>query len=93
MSTENQTPLANVDQRAPALAPVPLLGPLDSRLIYIVCHLASLAKNLAVFGGVVWLAYVLKSGWVLWALLLCPWSTYKHDFGKCSKPNNPEQKP
>jgi hypothetical protein len=64
-----------------------LLGPLDSRLVYIVCHLASLAKNLAVFGGVVWLAYALKSGWVLWALLLCPWSTYKHDFGKSHMPN------
>lgn len=54
----------------------------DSRLAYIVCHLASLAKNLAVFGGIVWLAYVLQSGWVLWALLLCPWTRYKHDFGR-----------
>lgn len=52
----------------------------DSRLAYIVCHLISAAKNLAVFAGIVWLAYTLKSGWVLWALLLCPWSRYKHDF-------------
>jgi hypothetical protein len=52
----------------------------DSRLAYIVCHLISAATNLAVFAGIVWLAYTLKSGWVLWALLLCPWSKYKHDF-------------
>lgn len=66
----------------------PLTGSVvDSRLAYIVCHLASLAKNLAVFGGIVWLAYVLQSGWVLWALLLCPWTRYKHDFGRRNPPN------
>lgn len=61
----------------------------DSRLAYIACHAISAGKNLAVFAGILWLAYTLKSGWVLWALLLCPWSKYKHDFKglKRSSPN------
>jgi hypothetical protein len=65
----------------------------DSRIAYIVCHLISAAKNLAVFAGIVWLACTLKSGWVLWALLLCPWSKYKHDFNGVnrSSPNGRDE--
>ena len=52
----------------------------DSKLVYIICHALLYGVRLAMCAGVFWLAYELKTVWVLAALLVCPWGSYTHDF-------------
>jgi len=67
-----------------------LAGP-DSRLAYIVCHVLSTLYSAAVVAAFIWLAYELRSGWVLLGIALCMRS-YTHDFNRVKfrkpKPSN-----
>lgn len=61
----------------------------DSKLVYISCHLISSLATITTIAGFLWLAYALKSGWVIWGLILCT-SSYEHDFNKDRKAKGAE---